>query len=181
MNAAPQRPSAAAPARRATLRLRTSLIALGSVFAIGMSLGACVGASDPPSTTFDEALVAALAACHMDDGTVDHTAEIRACTPAEETHKTTICHIPPGNPANAHTLCIGNQAVPAHLDNHGDYLGPCKTEQPCPPPGGTDGTGGTHGGATGGTPGTDHATGGSSGTGSGGAPAAGTGGMYLIG
>src|SRR5438552_3501087 len=36
----------------------------------------------------------------------------RACDPAD-TKKTTICHIPPGNPANAHTLCVGNAAVPA--------------------------------------------------------------------
>lgn len=39
-------------------------------------------------------------------------------------NKTTICHIPPGNPANAHTISVGNGAVNAHL-NHGDYLGPC--------------------------------------------------------
>lgn len=142
---------------------RISLTGLASVFALGLSLGACDGGSDSNTTTFDEAaLVAALNACHLNDGTVEKTAEIRVCTPAEETHKTTICHIPPGNPANAHTLCIGNQAVPAHLDNHGDYLGPCKTEQPCPPPppaatGGStgghpsnDGSGGSTGDATGG-------------------------------
>ena len=27
--------------------------------------------------------------------------------------KTLICHIPPGNPANAHTICVGNPAVAA--------------------------------------------------------------------
>lgn len=47
----------------------------------------------------------------------------RACDPAD-TKKTTVCHIPPGNPANAHTICVGNAAVPAHLD-HGDFLGTC--------------------------------------------------------
>jgi hypothetical protein len=47
----------------------------------------------------------------------------RACDPADA-KKTTICHIPPGNPANAHTLCVGNAAVPAHLA-HGDFLGSC--------------------------------------------------------
>src|SRR3569623_93147 len=29
----------------------------------------------------------------------------RACDPAD-TKKTTVCHIPPGNPANAHTICV---------------------------------------------------------------------------
>jgi sRNA-binding protein len=28
--------------------------------------------------------------------------------------KVTICHIPPGNPANAHTITVGSPAVPAH-------------------------------------------------------------------
>ena len=131
-------------------RPRTLALALAGTFALGVSAGACGGPSTDGSST--EVLVAALMACHLWDGSVDKTAEIRACTPQEETHKTTICHIPPGNPANAHTLCIGNQAVPAHLQNHGDSLGPCKTEQTCPPPPST-GTGGSSGDATGGTKG----------------------------
>jgi hypothetical protein len=60
------------------------------------------------------------------------------CDPSD-TKKTTICHIPPGNPSNAHTLCVGSPAVPAHLA-HGDKLAPCAcgpngTE--VPPTGGT--------------------------------------------
>jgi hypothetical protein len=35
-----------------------------------------------------------------------------------------ICHIPPGNPENAHTITVGADAVAAHLA-HGDSLGPC--------------------------------------------------------
>mgnify|MGYP001619380431 CR=1 FL=1 len=35
-----------------------------------------------------------------------------------------ICHIPPGNPNNAHTIIVGANAVNAHLA-HGDYLGEC--------------------------------------------------------
>ncbi|MEA3136448.1 MAG: large repetitive protein, partial [Thermoplasmata archaeon] len=38
--------------------------------------------------------------------------------------KVTICHVPPGNPGNAHTLSVGSSAVPAHLA-HGDSLGAC--------------------------------------------------------
>jgi hypothetical protein len=37
----------------------------------------------------------------------------------------TICHIPPGNPGNAHTLRVGSAAWPAH-QSHGDTLGACK-------------------------------------------------------
>jgi hypothetical protein len=76
----------------------------------------------------------------------------------------TICHFPPGNPNNRHSLCIGEPAVAHHIkehqrDNIGDYLGSCE--------GDGDGTG-TTGGTTGGTDGgTDGSTGGSTGDGSG--------------
>jgi hypothetical protein len=38
--------------------------------------------------------------------------------------KVTICHIPPGNPENAHEITVGAPAVPAHLA-HGDLVGSC--------------------------------------------------------
>jgi LPXTG-motif cell wall-anchored protein len=38
--------------------------------------------------------------------------------------KITICHVPPGNPANAHTIEISVNALPAHLA-HGDTVGAC--------------------------------------------------------
>ncbi len=38
--------------------------------------------------------------------------------------KALICHVPPGNPANAHSICVGQSAVSAHLA-HGDALGRC--------------------------------------------------------
>jgi hypothetical protein len=50
------------------------------------------------------------------------TTALRSGSPDKE--KTFICHVPPGNPENAHTIHIGNPAVPAHLD-HGDALGAC--------------------------------------------------------
>ena len=40
--------------------------------------------------------------------------------------KVTICHIPPGNPNNKHTIQVGWSALWAHL-NHGDYIGTCNT------------------------------------------------------
>ena len=42
--------------------------------------------------------------------------------------KVDVCHIPPGNPDNAHTITISENALEAHLD-HGDHLGPCDPEQ----------------------------------------------------
>ena len=56
----------------------------------------------------------------MDD---DGTADEAVCSGK----KASICHIPPGNPANAHSLCVGKSAVKAHLA-HGDYEGPCTGE-----------------------------------------------------
>ena len=38
--------------------------------------------------------------------------------------KVDVCHVPPGNPANFHTISVSGNALPAHLA-HGDFLGPC--------------------------------------------------------
>ena len=46
---------------------------------------------------------------------------------AAQEDKVTICHIPPGNPENAHTIRVGASAVPAHLAQHGDGVGACGT------------------------------------------------------
>jgi hypothetical protein len=46
----------------------------------------------------------------------------------EDGGKVVICHIPPGNPENAHTIEISWSAWPAHRDNHGDTLGPCEDD-----------------------------------------------------
>ena len=43
---------------------------------------------------------------------------------ADGVPKITICHVPPGNPANFHEITVGAPAVPAHLA-HGDNIGPC--------------------------------------------------------
>lgn len=39
--------------------------------------------------------------------------------------KVLVCHYPPGNPANRHTIAIAAPAVKAHINNHHDTLGPC--------------------------------------------------------
>ena len=46
---------------------------------------------------------------------------------SEGSQKVTICHIPPGNPGNAHTISVGSAAVSAH-EAHGDYVnGSCES------------------------------------------------------
>ncbi|MDI3282647.1 hypothetical protein [Polyangium sp. 15x6] len=45
--------------------------------------------------------------------------------------KVLVCHVPQGNPGNAHTICIGEPAVAHHLANHeGDSIGLCPGEEP---------------------------------------------------
>ena len=56
--------------------------------------------------------------------------------------KVTICHFPPGNPANAHTITIGAPAVGPHIRHHGDTLGACDL----PPVNGENGENGENGG-----------------------------------
>ena len=42
--------------------------------------------------------------------------------------KVDVCHIPPGNPDNSHTITISENALSAHLD-HGDLVGACDSAQ----------------------------------------------------
>ncbi len=40
--------------------------------------------------------------------------------------KVELCHVPPGDPGNAHTILVSEKAAQSHLNNHaGDHLGPC--------------------------------------------------------
>lgn len=156
----------------------TLLTALGGLALIGC--GGQTTTSDP-ATSSNEAL-AAIVACGLDDGSIEPDAHLHACDP-QDVKKTTICHIPPGNPANAHTICVGNAAVSHHVKNHGDLIGPCQVETPCPPPppscdeshgkgkGHDDGAGGACSPGTGGTSGTGGASGSGGMSGAGGAPA----------
>lgn len=45
----------------------------------------------------------------------------------ESVSKVSICHVPPGNPAKARTLCIGEAGVADHLA-HGDKRGSCAAD-----------------------------------------------------
>lgn len=105
------------------------------IFATVLALAQLVGCGTASNESTDQSTYEQneLAACGLDDVKGEKDAHLRACA-ADEVKKTTICHVPPGNPANAHTICVGNPSVKHHLSNHDDYLGPCKVEAPCPPP-----------------------------------------------
>lgn len=37
----------------------------------------------------------------------------------------TICHVPPGDPANRHNITIDMSALNTHINHHDDYIGDC--------------------------------------------------------
>lgn len=47
---------------------------------------------------------------------------------AQPKNKVTVCHVPPGNPQNAHNITISQNALQAHIpgnNQHSDFLGDC--------------------------------------------------------
>lgn len=77
---------------------------------LGAFAVACLFGCLNPSDSSDNALALSQAA---------------AADSAAKAEKRDVCHIPPGNPENAHTISIGSPAVVAHLA-HGDKLGRCE-------------------------------------------------------
>jgi hypothetical protein len=64
-------------------------------------------------------------------GWEDERRELRRLGPDDKHDgkgKVEVCHKPPGNPDNQHTLSVGASAVAAHLA-HGDHEGPCKDDK----------------------------------------------------
>ena len=70
-----------------------------------------------------------LGACLGDDGSADPQDQgDRGQANSDEGEKVIICHVPPGNPGNAHTIEVGAPAAEVHLA-HGDFLGACPGEE----------------------------------------------------
>jgi hypothetical protein len=60
-----------------------------------------------------------------------HNHSAAQCAATTASGKVAICHVPPGNPANAHSILISPNAVAAHLA-HGDYFGACGAHSTTP-------------------------------------------------
>ena len=104
---------------------RISIIALAStVLVSGLALGCLENGEADPLATEEAAL--------KDPSTGAPTCDGK---------KVLVCHIPPGNPANAHEICVGAPAVAAHVRNHGDPIGPCPSSAPPPDAGTSDDAG----------------------------------------
>jgi len=73
---------------------------------------------------FEEADVFAQEIKLQDELEDDPVPTVTACGVTGANQKIMICHVPPGNPANAKTLSISVSAWPAH-EAHGDSCGPC--------------------------------------------------------
>lgn len=93
---------------------------------------ATITACDTASTWYQVTLTDTTG-CMAIDSVFVNVVDVRC---GNNNNKVLVCHIPPGNPANAHTICISENGVPAHLA-HGCVLGAC-----APPPADSLGTGG---------------------------------------
>jgi len=87
---------------------------------VSVALVGCSGAGAPASPTGVPDIPMAVG----DEGGVTRS----------NVEKVTLCHVPPGNPENAHTITVGAPAVEAHLVEHGDSIGPCPEPSPSPSP-----------------------------------------------
>jgi hypothetical protein len=81
-------------------------------------------AVQPSATTTYTVTVTDDRGCSVTDQ-VTVTVENVDCSNNDNNQKVNVCHIPPGNPSNAHNICISVNAVETHFDNHGDLIGSC--------------------------------------------------------
>lgn len=104
---------------------RPLLLSITFLFALALVLPLGCGGSGTTSGQLTDAVSNPSRGNNSDDtGTCDDSGLSPDAGASDPGHHVTICHFPPGNPANAHTIRVGAPAVPAHLA-HGDHLGPC--------------------------------------------------------
>lgn len=117
--------------RGSSMKMQSNGTLAQSLFALGLlttGLMACGG----PDTGFKRVSAQALTASH--DADRSHDASEDCSAPSSK--QVMICHVPPGNPAARHTICVGingarnghglNFADPSAIGGHGgDTLGAC--------------------------------------------------------
>jgi hypothetical protein len=94
------------------------LLGLALVYVLATTVMMTVTACDQ-ATTFSN-----VDRLYLDKASDDDIAARLTTCGGGKNDKIVICHVPPGNPDNEHTLCISAHATDAHL-GHGDYLGEC--------------------------------------------------------
>ncbi len=95
---------------------------------ISLSFIACQSETSDEETTVQTAAIEALDDAYNNgsEGTKEECENAtRLLKKAKSGKKIAICHIPPGNPENAHTIVISENAHKTHSDHHGDYVGIC--------------------------------------------------------
>ena len=96
----------------------------------GDTLGPCSSLTPTltPTATMTITATPTLTTTIIPTMTVITATPIPSTMPTVAESKATICHRPPGNPSNAHTISVGESAVPAHIA-HGDSRGSCPQNQ----------------------------------------------------
>ena len=77
----------------------------------------------PTSTTTYTAVLTYQKDC-FNRGTISVSTVVRVVDVSCGKKKVTVCKVPPGNPRNAHEICVSENAVSAQLST-GSYVGPC--------------------------------------------------------
>jgi hypothetical protein len=107
------------------------LLILTSAVAGAMLISACGAAKfGSDGTTVNESVTATAVPDPGGDPALPAPPVTKADTTCHNGKKALICHFPPGNPDNMHTLCVGWPAVPAHVAEHQDTLGACAGQDP---------------------------------------------------
>lgn len=83
----------------------------------------------PEVTTLYTVTIVDANGCEFSDDVLVCAIDVRC---GENLNKVEVCHVPPDNPANPQTVCVGLLSVVMHLA-HGDQLAACGTDHNCPP------------------------------------------------
>lgn len=90
---------------------------------LSSATGASVSASPTTTTSYTVTMTDANGCTTSESVTIN----VVDVTCGKKGNKVLVCKVPPGNPGNAHTICVSPNAVASHLAT-GSYLGPCSNK-----------------------------------------------------